>query len=249
MCPGCFEQQAWPGGLTQVSPGPLPVLPCPCCGAFTMQGTPRGHLQGAGWHLGWVQLPGCHSVDTAGGDTAPLPALKCQADCGFGLRCWPGPALDQHLPARREGCGGAAAAVAIPVVLRLLSPYLLWHQPLASAPTLLPQHTSTISWQSGPCTRSSREGAPEGSAFPARSPGLDTSAQGGRAPAQLPSGATTTAPRWVTAKQTAGLVSPDLFRAGRCIGAGAHGPQLLSAPFSPSLAAGLPQGQPQGSEG
>lgn len=36
------------------------------------------------------------------------------------------------------------------------------------------------------------------------------------------------------AKQTAGLVSPDLFRAGKCTGAGARGPQLLSAPLSSS---------------
>lgn len=208
-----------------------------------------------GWHLGWPQLPGCHSApaDTAGGDTAPLTALQCQADCVFGLCCWAGPALAQHPPARREGWVGAAVAVAIPVVLHLLSPYLLWHQPLAPAPTLLPQPTSMICWQSGPRTRSSREGAPEGSAFPARSPELDTSAQGGRALAQLWSGATAAAPRWVRAKQTVGLVSPDLFRAGRCTGAGAHGPQLLSQHHShPAWSAwlwGLPQGRPQGSVG
>lgn len=41
MCPGCFGQRAWPGGLTQASPGPHPALPCPCCSAFSMQGTPQ----------------------------------------------------------------------------------------------------------------------------------------------------------------------------------------------------------------
>lgn len=62
----------WPDAMS-LAWLPTQFPPYLCCSALATQGTPWWHLQGAGWHLGWQQHPGCHSapVNAAGAGATP----------------------------------------------------------------------------------------------------------------------------------------------------------------------------------